>query len=306
MWASFCGAIEQMNYLSLCFIARDEDIYLDEFICYYKLLGVEKFYAYDNGSKIPLSETLRKYGDLVKVLNFPGSGAQMPAYTSCIYSFKQETKWLLVVDVDEFVVPKTKNTIPEILCDYEGPGIGALGINWQIFGSNSHLTKPDGLVIENYTNSMSKDHMESRHIKTCLQMQHTQSAGGDPHSFIYKHGYACVNENYEIIKGPFSKYSSSKIGLNHYCLKSLEEWKINKLARPRADTTKYPGKTLEDFYRFDKDCVEENKDIFRFIPKLKDYMSKKVDPFAPKFKLTKCPGCNQLFESCKCTVDPIC
>jgi hypothetical protein len=265
-----------MNYLSLCFIARDEDPYLDEFICYYKLLGVEKFYAYDNGSKISLTESLKKFGDLVKIINMPGVAIQMAAYTSCIFNFKKETKWLLVVDCDEFVVPKTKNTIPEVLTDYEKPGIGGLGINWQIFGSNGHLTRPKGLVSESYTMCMPKDYTESRHIKTCLQMEHTQSAGGDPHSFLYTRAHTCVSENYEPINGPFSKHSSSIIGINHYCLKSLEEWKINKLSRPRADTTKYPGKTLEDFYRFDRDCIEENKDIFRFIPKLKEELARLI------------------------------
>jgi len=262
-----------VQYLSLCFIARDEHQRdLDEFICYHKLLGVEKFYAYDNGSKVPLSETLKKYDDdLVSIIECPGEAMQMRAYNDCIHRFNQETKWLLVVDCDEFVVPKTKDTIPEILCDYDlVPGCGGLGINWKIFGSNKHLTKPDGLVIENYTMAMAESHVESRHIKTCLKMEHTLRPAGDPHSFTYKPGYVCMNENYIPIVGPFSNHSSSKIGINHYCLKSLEEYKINKLGRPRADTTKWSGKTLEDFYRFDKDCIEEDKDIFRFIPRLKE------------------------------------
>lgn len=258
-----------MNYLSLCCIAKDEDLYIKEFIYYYRLLGVEKFYIYDNGSKIPIAETLKDYKD-VEVINMPGSAIQMPAYTSCIYTKKKETKWLLVVDLDEFVVPAMANTIPEVLQNYEKSGIGGLGINWQIFGSNNHLTKPNTIVCESYTKCMPKFHIESKHIKTCLLMENTQSAGGDPHSFIYKPGFTCVNENFQQIKGPFSAHSSEIIGINHYCLKSLEEWKINKLSRPRADTTKYAGKTLEDFYRFDKDCVEENKNIFRFIPKLKE------------------------------------
>lgn len=263
-----------MNYLSLCFIARDEDKDIDEFISYYKIMGVEKFYAYDNNSKTPLSETLKKYNDLVQVINWPGTGVQMEAYNNCVFNFKKTTKWLLVVDCDEFVVPKEKDTISEILVDYEKPGIGGLGINWQIFGSNGYKNRPDGLVVENYTQAMPKEHIESRHIKSCVLMENVKSVAYDPHSFLYKHGYACVSENYEPIIGPFSKHSSYKIGINHYCLKSLDEWKQNKILRPRADTIKYPGKTLEDFYRFDKDCTEENKDIFRFIPTLKKEMGK--------------------------------
>lgn len=265
-----------MKYLSACIIARDE-IDLVEWILFYKIIGVEHFYIYDNQSKVPIKNSFKKEIEdgIIDCINWPGnSNVQMSAYTNCVYLAKNKTKWLLVVDADEFVVPKIKNTLPEILKEYEGPGIGGLGINWQIFGSNGHLTKPNGLIIENYTMAMTKEHIESRHIKTCLQVEHTVCAAGDPHSYIYKPGYACVSENYELIPGPFSKHSSSKIGLNHYCLKSLEEYKINKLGRPRADTTKYPGKTIEDFYRFDKDCIEENKDIFKYIPKLKEEIEK--------------------------------
>lgn len=262
-----------MNYLSLCAIARDEDIYMDEFICYYKLMGVEKFYIYDNGSKIPMSQTLAKYGNLVHVMDFPGAALQMPSYTHCINSTKKDTEWLLVVDCDEFVVPKEKNTIPEILCDYEQPHIGGLGINWKIFGSNNHMTKPNGLVIENYTKCMTKSNNHSNHIKTCLRPSRTMQAGGDPHGFTYAPGYTCVSENYLPFVGPFTNHSSNKIGINHYCLKSFEEYKINKLARPRADTTLYPGKTMYDFYKFDLECIYEDWDIFRFIEPVKEMMA---------------------------------
>jgi hypothetical protein len=264
-----------MNYLSLCCIARDEDLYIHEFICYYKLLGVEKFYIYDNGSKMPLQDILKKYGTLCEIIPFDGVAVQMKAYQHCLNKFGKQTKWLLVCDLDEFVFSPKKDTLPEILCEYEKPGIGGLGINWKLFGSNSYINKPNGLVIESYTKVMPNDHIENVHIKSCIMPEFAISVAGDPHSFLYKPGYNAVNENYEIVRGPFTKkHFSFSIVLHHYVLKSFEEYKINKLSRARADTTKYPGKTIEDFFRFDKDCTETNTDIFRFIPKVKEEMEK--------------------------------
>ena len=42
-------------FLSLTAIIKDED-YLEEFIIYYMILGVEHFFLYDNESTIPLKK----------------------------------------------------------------------------------------------------------------------------------------------------------------------------------------------------------------------------------------------------------
>ena len=47
-------------FLSLCCIIKDER-YLEEFIIYYNLLGVEHFYIYDNESNYKISERLNHY-----------------------------------------------------------------------------------------------------------------------------------------------------------------------------------------------------------------------------------------------------
>ena len=50
-----------MKYkLSLLCIIKNED-YLEEFIIYHRMLGVEHFYIYDNESSFPVSERLNHY-----------------------------------------------------------------------------------------------------------------------------------------------------------------------------------------------------------------------------------------------------
>ena len=46
-------------FLSLGCIIKDED-YLEEFLLYYRVLGVEHFFIYDNNSTIPISKRLEK------------------------------------------------------------------------------------------------------------------------------------------------------------------------------------------------------------------------------------------------------
>ena len=49
--------------LSVVAIIRDEAIYMQEWLDYHILAGVDKFYIYDNGSKDNISEILQPYID---------------------------------------------------------------------------------------------------------------------------------------------------------------------------------------------------------------------------------------------------
>ena len=71
-------------YLSLCCIIKDER-YLEEFIMYYHVLGVEHFYIYDNNSSYPIKNRLNSfyYNKLCTIINFPGkkkTNACLPSF----------------------------------------------------------------------------------------------------------------------------------------------------------------------------------------------------------------------------------
>ena len=47
-----------MDYLALCLYVKDEDeAYLHEWVDYHSLLGVERFFIYDNLSQVSVRET---------------------------------------------------------------------------------------------------------------------------------------------------------------------------------------------------------------------------------------------------------
>jgi hypothetical protein len=257
-----------MNYISLCAIVKNETPYLLEWCAFNKIIGIEHIYIFDNESDISARDTLKYYieAGFVDVIDFPGVAKQMEAYNFAIRTFGHKTKWLAIVDADEFLVPKSTNSISEILQNYED--FGGLAVSWRIFGSNNHIEKPNGLIIENYTTAMPRDDYENSHIKSIIQPERTIRDIGNPHAFIYKSGYFAVSENKEIVPNAWSKHSADKIQLNHYFTKSFEEFKI-KIQRPRADTTRYGGRVLEDFYKFNDKCVEYDDCALRFIDELK-------------------------------------
>ena len=105
-----CKQIEKYNIkplynISLCTIIKNER-YLEEFIIYYKVIGVEHFYIYDNESTPSIKERLNKpyFNDCCTIIDFPGKVKQPEAYTHCLQNYGKETTWLIFVDGDEFIL----------------------------------------------------------------------------------------------------------------------------------------------------------------------------------------------------------
>src|ERR1700744_6355843 len=96
-------------YLSICCIIKDENVYLKEWIDYHRLIGVEHFFIYDNGSKKPIADTIRELGfDVIATVNtIHGKAKQVKAYGDCIKRYGKASRWIAFIDVDEFIVPKT-------------------------------------------------------------------------------------------------------------------------------------------------------------------------------------------------------
>ena len=260
--------------LSVCAIMKNEAPYVREWIDYHRLLGVKRFYIYDNESTDNLKDVLSWYikSGIVVYKYFPGAAQQLPAYNECLQNYRNETRWMAFIDADEFIVPVKKKTITSFLKDYEKyPGVG---INWICFDSNGHETKPDGGVLENYTRVHRDDgDPGNHHIKSIVQTAFVKEMI-NPHFATYYGDRMAVTENKEeIIEKPNNQLaraftdvvSVNKIRINHYFSKSMEEYKA-KLERGRA-----PIKDVKRTFIQNQVIFPDHKydyTIFRFFPQL--------------------------------------
>lgn len=238
-------------YLALCCIVKDENTYLEEWIQYHQKIGVEHFYIYDNDSRIPVKETLAHLpATLVTVISFGGPAAQLPAYQACLDAHGKEAQWIGFIDTDEFVVPKTTTQLPQLLKQYEA--FGGLGINWIVFGSSGHKTRPQGLQTQNFLLHSAAQTDINRHIKSIVQPRYVKSAGNDPHHFSYKPLKYAVNPLKAKVKDPRMPNETTIVQLNHYYLRSEEEFRA-KINRGFADQA--GRRTMDDFYQTDALCT---------------------------------------------------
>lgn len=138
--------------VSLCGIFKNEAKFLEEWIEFNIVVGIDHFYLYDNNSTDNYMPILKPYIDkgIVELINWPFEHTQMEAYEHCYQKNRNNTNWLTFLDVDEFVCPRTTDNIKTWLLNFSNyPGVA---IYWKQFGSNGKLIHDyNELVIEQYT-----------------------------------------------------------------------------------------------------------------------------------------------------------
>jgi hypothetical protein len=249
------------NYLSICAVYRDEGPYLAEWIEVHCLMGVERFFLYDNQSEDDHRQVLEPYIDDGTVVLHDGgpepvrAGGQASRYERCLAEHGDESRWIAFLDLDEFLFSPTGNTLPAVLSDYEA--WPAVGVERAWFGSSGHKTKPPGLVIENYT--MRRSEREPRtSIKSIVDPSRTVSCV-NPHEFIYSDGLA-VDESRQPIRGVFTTTDTfERLRVNHYytkseeeCAERLEAW---HRTHPDYSATRPAGKRHEWFNQISDEAL---------------------------------------------------
>jgi len=263
-------------YLAICAVYRDEGPYLREWIEFHRLVGVERFYLYNNLSTDDHRDILAPYvaEGVVAVTDWPVRPAQIQCYDQCLKDYRDEARWIAFIDLDEFLFSPTGEPVAEILREFERwPGVGA---NWAVFGSCGHSTKPPGLVIESYTRRTG-DPGINRHIKSIVDPTRVRSFCM-PHFFMYTDGGA-VDENKGEITGPpyalTDDVSLSRLRVNHYATKSEEEFR-RKLERGPADSTVPKSELMSEaniarrLRKFDEVTDEA---ILRYVPALREALT---------------------------------
>jgi hypothetical protein len=228
------------SYLSVCCIYKDHAAYLREWIEFHRLVGVDRFFLYDNESVDDHREVLAPYVDrgIVELNDWPSpvSVAKQnhwglrPAFDDCLARHREDSRWIAFLDVDEFLFSPTGRTLPDVLQGFEQfPGVEVSRLD---FGPSGHETKPPGLVIESYLRRRAYTSPEAdvEHVKSIVdpaRVERTHNA----HGFHYTDGFA-VHEDGERAAGDYPGMKAfpqvALLRINHYLTKSVEEYMVKR------------------------------------------------------------------------------
>jgi hypothetical protein len=254
-------------YLSASTIYRNAASYLAEWIELHRVVGVERFFLYDNGSSDAHRDVLAPYlGDGTVVLHewpmpflgVSGRGmAQLRAFDHALRAHRDDSRWIAFLDIDEFLFSPTRNPVSDLLPEYEP--YPALCVSRAEYGSSGHRTRPEGLVIENFTRRGSVPADGWVRVKSVVDPSRAVRAISS-HTFLYRDGDP-VDENLRRVdqfdRSGMKPVAWSRFRINHYPTKSEEEFdRKNELWRdvgplrtapvPRGTTAIRGGLGVED------------------------------------------------------------
>ena len=251
--------------LAVALIAKNEAPYIKEWVEFHHKQGVSHFFIYDNESADNLHEVLKPYIDsgLVTYRLIRGRVRQRDAYNMALSKCRRKFKYMAILDADEFLFVRKDvygcnynlyEFVDRFMSSHKEAG--GLAVNWCVFGSSGHITKPEGGVLENYTMRAEDDFAINLHIKTICDPSKTMCFA-HVHYPNYRRGFCNFGENGEKVFGPFTKeVHFENIRINHYLTKSKEEY-IAKRKRGCADENQV--RDMSEFYQYERYEVNDTE-----------------------------------------------
>ena len=230
--------------VALCAIGRLENQYAVEYAEYYKSIGFDKIFIYDNNhdGEEHFEDVLQSYIDdgFVTVIDYRNKEAtQLLAYNDCYSKYGNEYDWIAFFDFDEFLTLVKDKDIKSYLSHFEE--FQGVKINWMIYTDNN-LIKSDGRgILERFTTPMEYDKAvtykfpENYHVKSILRTRNDFIWNGTPHN-INGVKYA-DSDGKPTNDSPFQKYSYESAYIKHFTTKTIDEYINGKYKKGTADRT---------------------------------------------------------------------
>jgi hypothetical protein len=239
-----------MYYLSVGAMFKNESHSMKEWLDHYVLHGVEHFYLIDDGSTDEYMNILQPYIDkgivsLFVVQEAYYLGRQRNLYNRCILPHIKETKWLLMVDLDEYVWSTKELRLDNILREQGFEKYGQIQMKEALFGSNGHETQPQRIV-ESFTKRCHE--FRGGKYKYFVNSSFEFSSLNIHHADFTESHYVNDSSVFIIV---FPEYFI----LNHYNCQSREFW--DQVKCTRGDSDDFIRRLPEHFALFDLNDVED-------------------------------------------------
>lgn len=271
--------------IAICGIAKNENLYVREWVEYHKYIGVEKIFIYDNNDidGEHLEEVLYDYiPSFVEIINVRGIEKestqedglilQNHCYVECYNNHKSEYDYMAFIDIDEFINTRNKD-INEVLSSYNN--FDTLLLSWKNHGDNGLVRYDNRPVRERFTGGV-RSNTGFRNNKCCKSIVHCGNKdiiispkASIRHKFLFKDGIN-IDSTGKIIKeinhinAQLLSPVYGKLYIDHYITKTLEEYLFRYYNRVDSSSISKKRKFLlvdviNNFYKFNYESAEKSK-----------------------------------------------
>ena len=239
--------------LVICAMAKNEHLYINDWIKWYIKLGFDRIYLYDNDDldkpfiKDYISEEYREKVEIIDIRGRFENRLQHKIYTEFYRDYGSLFDWCLFCDIDEFLVG-----IHDIHYFFSNPiykYARQIRIMWKLFGDDDFITRDMSKpVYEVFKKPIYKSYAKNLIDRGNLERQGKAFVRGGMQDIVFKSAhFAIIKVREKVVPSilPSGKISCSKIAINedysregiylyHYMTKSLTEFINQKLKRTDA------------------------------------------------------------------------
>ena len=224
------------NKSSVCLIAKNEALYLIEWVAHYVALGFDEIIIYDDLSTDnteALLENLNNCG-LIKYIKWHGEDGESPQMSAYRHA-AQTTKcqYIAFFDADEFLVLKDFSFVNNFLKQFDNkPNVAAIAFNWRMFGDNGRKKYESRLLRDRFNkcDKSGNPHLKSFTRLKCLEFVNNMHICDVNGLIVHPSGKEIKMSNF----GLSDEIELTHGQVNHYFCKTYEEY-VNKKSRGVAD-----------------------------------------------------------------------
>lgn len=250
--------------VSVASIFKNESHILDEWILHYLQMGVEHFFLVNNNSNDQYQPIISAHSSYITLYHDQRLNAQIDIYNDHILPIaKAKTKWLLVVDLDEFVYNPKGCKFIEILAKYRH--FGGVACPWVFFGSSGFIEQPNK-VVDNFVTRQSYCQGLSMNVKNFYQIDFVSKLL--IHSAEFKSPYFIVSsksksrllDQSDVVFESDLDNNRFDFVTNHYAIQSLNFFRSVKSTR--GDVNNLAMNNIRDlhyFRQFDHNDIYDDK-----------------------------------------------
>jgi Glycosyltransferase family 92 len=261
-------------HLSVCALFKNEAKYLKEWIEYHLLAGVDHFYLYNLDSTDNYMKALTPYIEKNQVTlifwhDFVGEqdeenlfkwalGTQIPAYENAArFRAVKETKWLVFLDIDEFLVSPQSNSLPSILEKYNDyPGV-SLACDCFDANSKKYVVPRRKLLIETLELTKAPEKNPQKSVcKTIFKPDQCQGFLWPPYKCLFKEAKTSV------------ALAKRELRINHYANRNEGYFYASAKSKLHVDNRKLSEEQMDELLSLDYEIEDQDRVIYRFVPEL--------------------------------------
>jgi hypothetical protein len=246
----------------ICTIGKKENIYIREYIDYYKKLAMDQIYIYDNNeiNGESFESVIFDYIKInyVKIINYRGYlKPQIKMMNSCYKMNYLKYDWIIFNDIDEFLYLKNYSNIKNFLNEPKFNKCKIIYLNFIFYTDNNNLYYENKTVISRFKerSSYNNGYWGKSIIRGNISSLNITS----PHSITSKipacNGFGKLSRKFKI--------DSEYYYFKHYSFKSTEEY-CNKLNKGNVAFDNNNQKKLSKinmYFQFNKITIDKIKEL---------------------------------------------